>query len=510
MPAPAAGRIEAHRQRARDVERVAPAAVLDLMAARGAVGQHQRIGLGLAHRRQQRELRHLERHIDRVGAIAEGAGHAAAARLHGLDRELRDEPEHRFRRAHGPERFLVAMAVQERALGHRLERQVERARRRFARQEFLEQQRVGRQRARVVAPDQRGQLVAETENAARLEPDDRHAAREQRRQRRDAAFRLAARLLDQTDREEGAPAAERTAAAVRGLRQMHAVAGGGEHAERGLDVLRLEIAVEGVGEEHDRARIVGAGHARRLAPDVAAPARQVPARAQAGIFFRPLPEPGLVVAQVGEVGPARGIRRIAREISDQPVAQREPVLGDARGLHLDLHARHVDAGGAFAPAGLAGHAELERLRHLVRGQRVGAELARDREAQRVGAAAGDVALVAGDAVARAHDAAGERAAGAVVVAHLDRALETAAGAGIGRPVEPRIDRRRRDNPARNGTGVRSSKSGACTILPGLKRSCGSKLALTSSNARTSSGPNILSWNSERTMPSPCSPECEPL
>ena len=115
------------------------------------------------------------------------------------------------------------------------------------------------------------------------------------------------------------------------------------------------------------------------------------------------------------------------------------MLGDARGLHLDLHARHVDAGGAFAPAGLAGDAELERLRHLVRGQRVGAELARDREAQRIGAAAGDVALVAGDAVARAHDAAGERAAGAVVVAHLDRALETAAGAGIGRPVEPRID-----------------------------------------------------------------------
>jgi len=24
------------------------------------------------------------------------------------------------------------------------------------------------------------------------------------------------------------------------------------------------------------------------------------------------------------------------------------------------------------------------------------------------------------------------------------------------------------------------------------------------------GPNIASWNSERTMPSPCSPECEPL
>ena len=55
--------------------------------------------------------------------------------------------------------------------------------------------------------------------------------------------------------------------------------------------------------------------------------------------------------------------------------------------------------------------------------------------KRIGAAARDVALVAGDAIARAHDAAADLAAGAVVVAHLDRALETAAGAGIGRPVE---------------------------------------------------------------------------
>src|SRR5262249_44355771 len=128
-----------------------------------------------------------------------------------------------------------------------------------------------------------------------------------------------------------------------------------------------------------------------------------------------------------------------REVADQPVVQRWPVFRRARGLHLDLHARHIDAGRALAPAGLAGDAELERLLHLVGGERVGAELAGDRKPQRVGAAAGDVALIAGDAVARAHHAAGQRAAGAVVVAHLDRALETAAGAGIGRPVEPGVD-----------------------------------------------------------------------
>ncbi len=117
--------------------------------------------------------------------------------------------------------------------------------------------------------------------------------------------------------------------------------------------------------------------------------------------------------------------------------QRQARASRPRGLHLDLHARHVDAGRAFAPAGLAGDAELQRLRHLVGGERVGAELAGDGEAQRIGAPARHVALVAGDAIGRAHHAAGELAAGAVVVAHLDRALETAAGARIGGPVERR-------------------------------------------------------------------------
>jgi hypothetical protein len=46
-------------------------------------------------------------------------------------------------------------------------------------------------------------------------------------------------------------------------------------------------------------------------------------------------------------------------------------------------------------------------------------------------------------------------------------------------------------------------------LPGFSRFSGSKPSFTSSKAATSRGPNIRSWNSEREMPSPCSPECEP-
>ena len=115
------------------------------------------------------------------------------------------------------------------------------------------------------------------------------------------------------------------------------------------------------------------------------------------------------------------------------------MLGGARRLHFDLHARHIDAGGTLALAGLAGDAEAHRLGHLVGGERVLAKLAGNGEPQRIGAAARDVALVARDAITRAHRAAGQFAAGAVVVAHLDGALETAAGAGKRRPVEMRLD-----------------------------------------------------------------------
>src|SRR5581483_7445694 len=96
-------------------------------------------------------------------------------------------------------------------------------------------------------------------------------------------------------------------------------------------------------------------------------------------------------------------------------------------------------GRAFAAARLAGDAELQRVRNLVGGERVRPELIADRQPQRIGAAAGHVLLVTGGAIGWAHDAAGKLAAGAVVVAHLDGALESVADAGIGGPVELRGD-----------------------------------------------------------------------
>ena len=136
---------------------------------------------------------------------------------------------------------------------------------------------------------------------------------------------------------------------------------------------------------------------------------------------------GLLLRQIGDRREARGKAGIVREIADQPVAQRKPVLGRARGQHLDLHLGHVDAGRAFVAAGLAGHAEFQRIHHLVGGQRVRSELARYRQPQCVGAAPRHILFVAGGAIGRTHHAALELPAGAVVVAHLDRALKTAAG-----------------------------------------------------------------------------------
>ena len=88
------GAVEAHRQHARDVKRCALRAILDLMPARGAVGDDQRGCFGAAHRRQQRQFGHLDRGLIGVGAVAEGAGHAAAAGLDDLDLQIGDQAQH--------------------------------------------------------------------------------------------------------------------------------------------------------------------------------------------------------------------------------------------------------------------------------------------------------------------------------------------------------------------------------------------------------------------------------
>ena len=125
----------------------------------------------------------------------------------------------------------------------------------------------------------------------------------------------------------------------------------------------------------------------------------------------------------------------------EPVVQRARMTAMVLMQELDLHRGHVDARRAFALAAFAGDAQRERVVELAGGERVRPELPRQREAQRIGAAARHVLLVVRDAIGRAHRAGIELAAVAVVVAHLDGGREPAAavlGADLVlRPVEAR-------------------------------------------------------------------------
>src|SRR6478609_5653906 len=91
---------------------LAAGAVMNLVATAGAVGDDEIVRTGLAYRREQRQFAHGERDVDGRGAIAEGAGHAAAARLDRPDLEPGHRPQGLLDRAHRVEGLLVAMAVQ--------------------------------------------------------------------------------------------------------------------------------------------------------------------------------------------------------------------------------------------------------------------------------------------------------------------------------------------------------------------------------------------------------------
>ena len=156
-----------------------------------------------------------------------------------------------------------------------LERQLEPSGRRLAHQKLLEHQRVQRKLLRAFGLDHRRHLVAEAKDAARLQPDHRHAALHERRDGGDHALRLAPRLIDPADRQERAAAAERALRAVGGLCDVHRIAGCSQNRDGGVEVLALEIAVEGIGEEHDLAAILrGPWRCLGVSEHILAPLRQ--------------------------------------------------------------------------------------------------------------------------------------------------------------------------------------------------------------------------------------------
>ena len=384
---------------------LAPDAVLDLVAAARAVGDQHR-ARRIANRRQQRHLRHLHRYFGVLRLVAEAAGHAAAARFHGAHLQARHHGERLLHRAHAVEGLLVAVAMQQHLLLQLVERELPRT----LRNPLLEEERILRQRNGT--GNQHRQLIAQRVEARWFQAEDRQAASDRGAQTFQQAPGLTLRALEHADRKIGASAAQPGG-------NLHAVAGGLEYHLGRARVLRLEVAIEGVDEQHDIA-LRGAGVAKVIAP----PARQRP----------PGKTDGALERARGEIGKRREARRdgrIARQEGDRPIAGAVTMARLVVGEELDLHTRHVDAGRAFALAAFARDAEIERL--LYRRVTFSAELAGQREAQRVRAAAREMDLVARRAIRRAHRAGVELAAMTVVVAHLDGLVEAAPFA----PVENR-------------------------------------------------------------------------
>ena len=120
--------------------------------------------------------------------------------------------------------------------------------------------------------------------------------------------------------------------------------------------------------------------------------------------------------------------------------------------------------------------------------------------------AGDVLLVPGGQVGRAHETAGRGGVGAAL-ADADAAVH-----GLGEIPVVVGEARTRRPPARRGrtAGAGRHRAGSGrTSTPGLSRSAGSKIALTAANNSIAAREYMIGSSSLRARPSPCSPEQEP-
>ena len=311
---------------------VAAGAVVDLMPAARAVGDDEVVRAGPADGGEQRQLRHgdarrrscrrrsrrrpaMPQQLDSIGRTSR-PGHAA---------------EHRLDRAHGAEGLLVAMAVEMRgpaAGGRRAAASIRPAARSAARTSS-KRNAAARQRLDLGRGQQRRELVAEGEEAGGLEPDDARAARRRRARGRRACGAPRAAPRRRAGRQEGAPAAERAApgAGRRGAAGSRPPRARARAASR---FSRLEVAVEGVAEEHEVAAVADArppgAPPGRLAPRPP-PARQAYARRAKPSQRSPRPGERRRSGRAGsaaarsrarERGVARQIARSAARCSGRP------------------------------------------------------------------------------------------------------------------------------------------------------------------------------------------------
>jgi hypothetical protein len=235
--------------------------------------------------------------------------------------------------------------------------------------ELLEGQRGAGDPRALLSGEHRHQLVAKGEQARRLEAHQGHSAIHEGPDRVEQPTSLGPRLLDQASREEGAAAAQRSPRAGRGGKR-DAVTSALEHPDGRAGVLRLEPRGEGVDQQRDLRTPVGA-HRRRGKERARMEGGEMPAGADPGEPLGPAREGRPRVADGEQPAEAVQPRGQPRQVGHHPVLHPQSVPALAMPEHLQLHPRHVHAGGALAPAALAAHAEVERLRHRLGDQRVG-------------------------------------------------------------------------------------------------------------------------------------------
>ena len=236
------------------MDRFAGGAVADLMSAREAVSHNDGIA-SLADGGQQRKLRHGERHVDGVRAVAEGPPPCRSSCFRwpppsDLARDAASFPPRPWRRTtsggsdRGAERARAGRQAEERAAPLPVHRpKTLRTGRRAQRGASLSR----------LSPAPAPRHGMKKGSSARARPPAPRATRRDRAPQVPALLRA---LPHRQRRRKGrsVPTAQRPPA-IAWCREMHAVAAGDEHLHRRSQVLPLEIAVEGVDEQHDLASI---------------------------------------------------------------------------------------------------------------------------------------------------------------------------------------------------------------------------------------------------------------
>ena len=300
---------------------------------------------------------------------------------------------------------------------------------------------------------QRDVLVTQGQQAARLDPDDRHAPLGERGQPGRHPRGQLAGLVQQAFRDA-------CPAAAAALLDAHPPAGQLQQLDRRDRDGRFGPGGERVGQEHDlaeRERAVGRATAGQPAQQGVAPkARQGPGRGDAEHPLGERPRQPRAPRQVGQRRQRRAQRVQPPDGREQPGPRRHAVQVMADGKRLGLEGRHVHPERALALAGLALQAQVEDPVQAVVSERCLRVRRRKGHDQRVGPSSRGMLLVAGGHVGRAHDATGRLAA------------EPDVHAAVGRGTHALSAKLSRVATAGAGSMAGSRR---CSVMAGRRRSC---------------------------------------